>query len=90
MFKASVLHRDALIRVLTVRGDGDLLAGWKSTSLFTRKATQWYAPTYYETRSVLTVHLLGARSLLLFSSRRFQYFLINHKPRRLSLNTSSV
>ncbi|KAJ4986935.1 hypothetical protein SVAN01_07613 [Stagonosporopsis vannaccii] len=41
MFKTAVLHRDALIRLLTLRGGGDLHEGWKSTSYFTRKSSQW-------------------------------------------------
>lgn len=43
MFNTAILHRDALVRLLTLRGDGDILAGWQSTGYFTRKATQWYA-----------------------------------------------
>ncbi|KZM24449.1 uncharacterized protein EKO05_0001519 [Ascochyta rabiei] len=41
MFKTAVLHRDALVRLLAHRGDGDILAGWQSTGYFTRKASQW-------------------------------------------------
>lgn len=41
MFKTAVLHRDALVRLLTLRGDGNLQAGWESTTYFTRKASQW-------------------------------------------------
>ncbi|KAJ8113753.1 hypothetical protein OPT61_g4187 [Boeremia exigua] len=41
MFNTAVLHRDALVRLLTCRGDGDLLKGWQSTGYFTRKASQW-------------------------------------------------
>lgn len=43
MFDTAVLHRDALLRLLTLRGDGDIQAGWRSTGYFTRKASQWYA-----------------------------------------------
>ncbi|KAJ4361615.1 hypothetical protein N0V95_001691 [Ascochyta clinopodiicola] len=41
MFNTAVLHRDALVRLLAHRGDGDILAGWQSTGYFTRKASQW-------------------------------------------------
>lgn len=42
MFNAAVMHRDALVRLITFRGEGDLLQGWQSTGYFTRKASQWY------------------------------------------------
>ncbi|KAF9695727.1 hypothetical protein EKO04_006059 [Ascochyta lentis] len=41
MFNTAVLHRDALVRLLAHRGDGDILVGWQSTGYFTRKASQW-------------------------------------------------
>ncbi|KAF2631959.1 hypothetical protein BU25DRAFT_136553 [Macroventuria anomochaeta] len=41
MFNTAVLHRDALVRLLTLRGDGDISVGWQSTGYFTRKASQW-------------------------------------------------
>ncbi|KAH6614992.1 hypothetical protein C7974DRAFT_57103 [Boeremia exigua] len=41
MFTTSITHRDALVRLLTCRGDGDLLVGLQSTSRFTRKASRW-------------------------------------------------
>jgi hypothetical protein len=42
MFDAAIKHRDALVHLLTLRGDGDLLAGWQSTCFFTRKSSQWW------------------------------------------------
>lgn len=42
MFDTAIVHRDALVRLLTLRGDGDIQVGWQSTSYFTRKASQWY------------------------------------------------
>ncbi|KAF2992939.1 hypothetical protein E8E13_000372 [Curvularia kusanoi] len=41
LFNAAVKHRDALVHLFTLRGDGNLLAGWQSTSYFTRKSSQW-------------------------------------------------
>ncbi|KAF1923952.1 uncharacterized protein M421DRAFT_302188 [Didymella exigua CBS 183.55] len=41
MFDTAIVHRDALIRLLTLRGDGDVRVGCQSTSYFTRKASQW-------------------------------------------------
>ncbi|KAF1364685.1 hypothetical protein EJ07DRAFT_97035 [Lizonia empirigonia] len=41
MFNTAVIHREALVRLLTLRGKGDILAGWQSTGYFTRKASQW-------------------------------------------------
>jgi hypothetical protein len=41
MFKTAEIHRDALVRTLALRGDGDVMAGLKSTSHFTTKASQW-------------------------------------------------
>jgi hypothetical protein len=44
MFSTAVLHRDAMVRVLELRGDGDLLKGLRCTHQWTSKAIQWYAP----------------------------------------------
>ena len=41
MFHAAKLHRDAMIQVLTVRGDGDVLKGLQSAGQWTSKALQW-------------------------------------------------
>ncbi|KAF2030170.1 hypothetical protein EK21DRAFT_66221 [Setomelanomma holmii] len=41
MFWAAELHRDAMIRVLTMRGDGDIIKGMQGTSPWTVKAVQW-------------------------------------------------
>lgn len=42
MFRTAVMHRDALIRVLSMRGSGDVLKGLQSTRRWTSKALQWY------------------------------------------------
>jgi hypothetical protein len=41
MFSTSVLHRTALIRVLSMRGNGDILAGLHSTNYWTRETIKW-------------------------------------------------
>ncbi|KAF2833205.1 hypothetical protein CC86DRAFT_6477 [Ophiobolus disseminans] len=41
MFNTAVLHRDATIRVLRIRGDGDVLKGLQSAPAWTSKALQW-------------------------------------------------
>jgi hypothetical protein len=41
MFETAALHRDATLRVLTIRGGGDILEGIKSTAPWTAKALQW-------------------------------------------------
>lgn len=41
MFQAAILHRDALVRVLSIRGRGDILKGIYTTPRWTRKAIQW-------------------------------------------------
>jgi hypothetical protein len=41
MFKAAELHCDAMIRVLTMRGDGDIMKGLQITAPWTSKAVQW-------------------------------------------------
>jgi len=42
MFETAALHRDATLRVLTLRGGGDILDGMKSLPRWTAKALQWY------------------------------------------------
>ena len=44
MFKTAELHRDALVRVLGLRGGGDVLRGLQSTVPWTIKAIQWFVP----------------------------------------------
>ncbi|KAJ4367379.1 hypothetical protein N0V83_006961 [Neocucurbitaria cava] len=41
MFKTAELHRDALIKVLALRGDGDVVQGIKSATTWSVKAIQW-------------------------------------------------
>ncbi|KAL6708511.1 hypothetical protein ACN47E_002774 [Coniothyrium glycines] len=41
MYKTAELHRDALVRVLGIRGDGDVLKGLLSAVPWTVKAVQW-------------------------------------------------
>ncbi|KAF2856341.1 hypothetical protein T440DRAFT_105857 [Plenodomus tracheiphilus IPT5] len=41
MFKTAELHSDAMVRLLRIRGDGDILAGLRSTAPWTAKALQW-------------------------------------------------
>jgi hypothetical protein len=41
MFDTAVLHRNALIRVLSMRGDGDILTGLQTTSPWSQKTIQW-------------------------------------------------
>lgn len=41
MFKTAELHRDALVRLLSMRGGGDLIAALQSTAPWTAKAIQW-------------------------------------------------
>lgn len=42
MFSTAVLHRNALIRILSIRGNGDVLSGIYTAPRWTRKAIQWY------------------------------------------------
>jgi len=42
MFETTELHRNAMIRILSIRGDGDILAGLRSLTPWTVKALQWY------------------------------------------------
>jgi hypothetical protein len=47
MFNTSIMHRAALIRVLSLRGNGDILAGLHSTSYWPRETIKWFvAPSY--------------------------------------------
>lgn len=41
MFKIAELHRDALLRVIRLRGNGDMLRGLEKVSPWTVKAMQW-------------------------------------------------
>ncbi|KAF1840827.1 uncharacterized protein K460DRAFT_294785 [Cucurbitaria berberidis CBS 394.84] len=41
MFQTAEVHRDALIRVLTLRGGGDIVKGIQSATPWTFKAVQW-------------------------------------------------
>lgn len=41
LFKTAVLHRNALVRVLTLRGNGDVLKGLQSAPPWTIKTVQW-------------------------------------------------
>ncbi|KAI8936315.1 hypothetical protein NX059_006731 [Plenodomus lindquistii] len=41
MFKTAELHRDAMVRLLSIRGNGDILAGLLSAAPWTIKALQW-------------------------------------------------
>jgi hypothetical protein len=41
MFDTATMHHNALIRILGMRGDGDVLQGISTTSQWTRKAIQW-------------------------------------------------
>jgi hypothetical protein len=42
MFNTAVLHRNATIRVLTIRGNGNVLKSLQSAPPWTSKALQWY------------------------------------------------
>jgi hypothetical protein len=42
MFDTAVMHRNALIRVISIRGDGDILAGLHSTSYWPRETIKWF------------------------------------------------
>lgn len=42
MFSTAVLHRDAMVKILTLRGNGDTLKGLQDTGQWTRKALQWF------------------------------------------------
>jgi hypothetical protein len=41
MFDTATMHRNALIKILGMRGDGNVLEGVYTTSQWTRKAIQW-------------------------------------------------
>ncbi|OAK98909.1 hypothetical protein IQ06DRAFT_224788 [Phaeosphaeriaceae sp. SRC1lsM3a] len=40
-FDAAIFHRDAMIRILAIRGNGDLLSGLQSLSPWAAKTLQW-------------------------------------------------
>jgi hypothetical protein len=41
-FDAAISHRDAMIRILGLRGNGDILRGLQSLSPWTAKTAQWF------------------------------------------------
>lgn len=60
MFKTAELHRDALIKLLSIRGDGDILKGLRSITPWSAKAVQWYGhDEQHEASKILTVQVRG-------------------------------
>ncbi|PVI02053.1 hypothetical protein DM02DRAFT_560465 [Periconia macrospinosa] len=41
MFEAAQMHSDAMCKTITLRGKGDIAAGFSACTPFTRKASQW-------------------------------------------------
>lgn len=59
MFKTAEIHRDALVRVLRLRGNGDIIAGLSTAVPWTVKAIQWYAFLSFSSQAI-SPHLLFA------------------------------
>jgi hypothetical protein len=57
MFKTAEIHRDALVKTLALRGDGDILAGLKSAGHFTTKASQWSVSSFCTRSSLHTINV---------------------------------
>ncbi|RYF39707.1 MAG: hypothetical protein EOO38_22895, partial [Cytophagaceae bacterium] len=59
MFDTAIVHRDALIRVLSNRGNGDILKGLQTTSIWATKTVQWYVVVHVEALPVVNVRQAG-------------------------------
>ncbi|QRD00201.1 hypothetical protein JI435_070940 [Parastagonospora nodorum SN15] len=64
-FDTAVLHRNALVKILEIRGKGSILAGIRTTSPWTQKALQWLELliAIQTTRSPLIPYIPPAHSL---------------------------
>lgn len=42
MFSTAVMHRDAMVRMLAIRGEGSIAKGFRSIGNWGRKSVQWF------------------------------------------------
>lgn len=82
MFSTAILHRDATIRIVTERGNGDILKGLQTTSTWTAKALQWYVFTPAFRLPLIDVGVKCWLQLSLLRPRNFR----TTRPSRASLS----
>jgi hypothetical protein len=67
MFDTAVIHCDALIKVLEIRGKGDVLQGLYATGQWTRKALQWYVWSHLLMHPTILMCLWSSRLEILIA-----------------------
>jgi hypothetical protein len=77
------MHRDALVHLFALRGNGDVQVGWQSTGYFTRKASQWYAALLKALRNVFADFL--ARCEIMVAAQLAEIPKLPHQTQGLSL-----